>query len=462
ELKQMRLAELERIRLERLRQIEEAAGKYNGAVSQCEALRMTVVKSVLNESGAFNHVAELKFACKSFQELGAVLESEISALTAVKLPAEADEITALSEKMKKRLGQLEAQLNDGLSNLKKRLEVYNEGQSALADSKDFSRSISAIEKVQSIKFSDVGFDISVLFDTNIDVEISFDDHGGTDFVVEEVLAECTALANLSGTGKQLRSQLLDIIGQLQASGDKVSAQIAAVSQYRTLRGTALKSARHFNDLYVHYCALHSQWRGLNTGNKKISELPLRTKQEFDSAKNIKEEIQQLDEKIKANIKRTYIREQIDEVMNQFGYNTAQSIVFAESTKGESFLFESDTKAVHMFISDSNRIMFEPVGLDNLHADNSNKNFDAQTAEKISDSDRSAIYQDQVEFCTLHPKILKELERRGVIFNGTQRKEASKDIAKMIKVKGKASKYNINEENQRHRFEDKKLKEAKFN
>jgi hypothetical protein len=196
-------------------------------------------------------------------------------------------------------------------------------------------------------------------------------------------------------------------------------------------------------------------------HKKTLLDPMKLKHDFESVKTLEEEIQQLDEQIKTENRRAYIREQIDDVMRQFGYNTAESIVLRGATKGHSYLFESDSKAVHLFISDTNRIMLEPVGLDGLEG-SEHAGYDGMIAENISETDRAFIFEDQKEFCETHPKMVEELRKRGVLLNNTQIKEANAQYAKQLRIKGKQRKRKQGENQEHRRFTEQKQREIKIN
>jgi len=224
---------------------------------------------------------------------------------------------------------------------------------------------------------------------------------------------------------------------LQENQNNKAASDAAVYQYKALKGSVKKNIRIFNELYAQYCALFTEWRGISK-DKTHPPANILSKDKFDSVFNLENEIRLLENNIRTEVKRAYIREQIDEVMKRFGYNVSESIVLRGTTKGQSYLFESDSKAVHLFMSDTNRIMFEPVGLENLE-ENGHAGYDGMAVENISESDRAAIYEDQKDFCELHPKMIKELEKRGVLMGSTKIKEADIKTAKLLKIKGKQTK-----------------------
>jgi hypothetical protein len=448
ELEAMRLAELERQRLERLRQIKVATDRYNDIQNQCEALRINVSLSMKKELQNFGSVNELQLACKSFVSVKASIDSGITRLTMPELPVEPKDIQALNAKLQSGLTDLENIYGKGLSEFAGRLSVYSAGMSELAKTNEFSAALSKIEREKRLEYCDLNFDLSSVLTENTDTDADMT------ALYDELIEECTALVNNGSISQENKRQLLGIINELQKNQEDKTAADNAVYQYKVLRGSVKKNIRVFNDLYAQYSALHTEWRGM-LKNSKNPVSPMLPKHKIESVKALEEEIQLLDGKIRTENKHAYIREQIDDVMRLFGYNVAESIVLSGTTKGQHYLFESDRKAIHLFMSDSNSVMFEPVGLDNLEG-NEHAGYDAIAAESISDADRAAIYEDQKDFCELHPKMVEELRKRGVLLNHKNIKEANIETVKLLKIKGKHNKRKRteNQEEQRRYTEQK--------
>ena len=451
ELERRRQAELERQRLERLRKIREATDQYNLLIGQYEAFRTNVSLAMKKELQTFGSVGELRLACDSFASVKTTLDSEVAQRLSLPLPIEPEDIQALNSKLRESLSSLENIYNKGLSEFAARLSLYNEGQSEMARSNEFAAALSKIEKAKRLEYSDISFDLSSLLNSEAEFDLSV--------LYDEVLADCTILINNSAIGRTERSQLLGVINDMQNNQEVKAVCDAAIYQYKALRGNVKKKIRIFNDLYNQYCALYTEWRGLCNGRKTPID-PMTPRGGFESVEILQSEIQLLDEKIKVETKRSYIREQIDEVMQIYGYSIAESIVMRGATKGQSYLFESGNRAIHLFVSDTNKIMFEPVGLNSLDGEG-HTGYDGMVESDISDEDRTAIYKDQIDFCLLHPKMVEELKKRGVILGNTQVKEANLKTAKMLRVKGKQSRRRQDKTHEAHRYEEQKLREIKI-
>lgn len=451
ELEQRRQAELERQRQERLRKIKEATAQYNRCMSRYEEFRAHVSVSMQKELQSFRLIDELRFACDSFQSVKLNTDSEISKLLAVSLPVEPEDIQKLNKTLTSKLETLGETYGQGLSEFSDRISLYKKGQADLSRSNEFSAALSKIEKEKQHEYSNVSFDVSA--STNeADESVSLD----------SVIQECSLLINNSAIGRTEKSQLMGILDELYKSQESNDAAVSQtlILQYKSLRGNVKRNIRVFNDLYSQYCALHIEWVRMQKGKKLPLPAPL-PKHSFNSISGLEQEIESLDQKTKTENERTYVREQIDEVMDLFGYNTAESIVLKGSSKGQHYLFESqaDAAPVHLYMSEGNSIMMEMVGLDDLE-DNGHTEYDGLVVtDEIPDRERHNIVENQKGFCSLHPKLVEELKKRGVLINVKQRKEAGMKSAKKLRIRGKRPSFDGAERQSQaeYRIADQKLK-----
>ncbi|MCL1987366.1 MAG: hypothetical protein FWG64_05280 [Firmicutes bacterium] len=431
EIERERQKELERQRQERLRQIRLATDQYNAVINKYESFRTSVSLSMKNEIAAIKPVAELSMACDAFDQIKNVVNGKISEQTAAKLPSEPPAINALTAELRQNLTSLEKFYKSGLSDFSDRLNIYHKGQAELSQNLAFAKTLSKIERQQKVNYQDMTFDLSQL-SPKLD-EVQNEDYSA---IYDDILEECTIIINDNAIAAAERSQLLKILNELQENADNPQASSAAIHQYKLLRGTAKNNINIFNELYNQYTALFVQFSDLRKNSKTPATIT--PKEKFESAAALEAEMRQLDENIKAEIKRAYIKQQLDEVMQKFQYSTGETIVMRGVTKGENLLFESGEQTVQVFISDKNQIMFEPIGLTGLAGEPSGYN--ADFSEEISESAKDAIFEDQQKFCSTWPQIVAELKLRGVIFGDIKVKEANRSTVRQIAVAGKHSKY----------------------
>lgn len=142
---------------------------------------------------------------------------------------------------------------------------------------------------------------------------------------------------------------------------------------------------------------------------------------FETVEDIDEAIEKAEEEKKQILIRHKVMETIDEVMVSHGYNVISNEELVKAGKAETRLYGvDDESAIQVFVSKNNKITMKSVGL----------GFD----ENISADEDEKLFQKQVSFCSLHPKITEELEEKGIKISNTRIKEADKKYNKKIAVK----------------------------
>lgn len=423
ELERMKQAELERQRQDLLRKIEA----FNQNIINCRIFSNQLAITRENVQ-AFCAEEELLMDLNSVLSVLEKTDEKIHLLTGTVMPSDVGEIERLNSKIATELETLKKTYDDGISGFSKRISLYNDGRADLNRNCEFAAALSEIEKTKNHEYSDVDFGVIASIDET-EVRVN----------VDSVVHECFTLINNSAVGRTEKSQLMGILDELQKSQKNHNAVAlqTLIAQYKSLCGNVKRNIRIFNNLYSQYCALHIEYVMIQDGNKDQVPAPL-PKHSFDSIMRLEQEIRNLDQKNKLEKERSYIRKQIDSVMDSFGYSTVESIVLKGSLKGHHFLFESqaDAAPVHLYMSEGNCIMMETVGLDVLEDDSDTEYDGLVVTEGIIDSERQQIYENQKGFCGLYPKIVEELKKRGVLIDDKQQKKADIKSVKQIQVKGK--------------------------
>ena len=175
---------------------------------------------------------------------------------------------------------------------------------------------------------------------------------------------------------------------------------------------------------------------------RINRLAISPKEKdcFFSIQELEIEYKQLVDEIKILTEKNYIRKQINEVMEHFGYNIAEEIFFdvnQEIGKNEyyDYIYEgkSGQPAIHVNMSSEKRIMMEIVATDkNFPVPKvGSKNAGIIGSHELNNKDRELLLQEQGAFCKLHPQIVEELKKRGVILNAKKRNEPHERHCKKI-------------------------------
>ena len=152
-------------------------------------------------------------------------------------------------------------------------------------------------------------------------------------------------------------------------------------------------------------------------------LDIKPIREFSSKDEIENEIKILKEKSKNISEKTYIKRQLDEVMEKHGYNMMDSEYIEKSMGNNRLLYSvNDSTGIDVFISDTQKQMLtlKVVGI----------GFDEEITERESDR----LYQEQCNFCSMFPELVEELEIRGIILEKVKYNEPDKKFNSKVKLK----------------------------
>jgi hypothetical protein len=142
---------------------------------------------------------------------------------------------------------------------------------------------------------------------------------------------------------------------------------------------------------------------------------------FETVEDIDCAIEKAKEEKKNILIRHKVMETIDEVMASHGFNVISNEELVKAGKAETRLYGiDDESAIQVFISKNNKVTMKTVGI----------GFD----ENIDKDEDEKLYQKQVSFCSLHPKITEELAEKGIVISNTRVNEADKKYNKKIAIK----------------------------
>ena len=448
ELEKRRQEELERQRQERLRKIREATESYHHLVERYESFSAHLSMAMKNELDTLSGEWELEVARESYLKVKDEVIRDINRQISATLPTDFEDIRALNEKLEWSFTSIEKKYRHGLSEFSKRLSLYYEGKAEIEKSNAFSMRLSELVHEERHDYSRIDFDWQGNVDDADDSVIAQER--------EKAISECVLLVNNSAIGKSDRSLLVRLLSDMQTVQNAVSMYIVASVKVK-------QNIRVFNQQYADYCALYIEWAQLQkAAGLTISQESPSPKSAFDSYEDLASEVKRLDTLTKTENERKYIREKIEEVMLRNNYKLAESIILQGSKKGLHFLFDSNSDSsylpLHMFVSDSNMIMMEPVGIDGLDVDETaDYNAKVTGGVEISQEERAWIAKGQKSFCDLHPKIIEELKQLGVIFYNNKVTEAGEKYAKVLRVKGKRSRFKTFQHENRAMHEQAQLK-----
>lgn len=163
--------------------------------------------------------------------------------------------------------------------------------------------------------------------------------------------------------------------------------------------------------------------------KDISEL-------CEAVDRLKNEYQQLYEE-------SYVRKKIDEVMRKHGFNMSEKIVLEECENpapgtGDYICKKiGDDVGVHMHVdSEHNSIMLEIVGTGDYTGPETDSNATGRIVEakELSEERRRTLYEEQIAFCRMHPMIMDDLRKFGIVLTEKNYCHADVSFSKEIQYR----------------------------
>jgi hypothetical protein len=214
---------------------------------------------------------------------------------------------------------------------------------------------------------------------------------------------------------------------------------SAEIEYNTIKPSIVENIEIFDELYQDYYSEYILYMEMLNRNKTVKSVVLpKEKYKFYTIEHLKDEKDSLTLQSKLLSEKCFIREQIDEVMKELGYNLSKEIVFGENHKGSNFLCidEADSSGIHIHLADNKQIMMEIVAIGTGTVEEPYNGLMLKE-ENLNDSEKSYLLSQMGGFCELHPKIVEELNKRGVVFNLKSRKDIDPRYCKKIIISDKA-------------------------
>jgi hypothetical protein len=209
-----------------------------------------------------------------------------------------------------------------------------------------------------------------------------------------------------------------------------------VSDYESKKNEIVRNKEIFDDLYQDYYAEYIAWVS-NVNKLRLTPLPIEPKGKckFKSIEALDNERKQIAKESKRVMVSNEIRKQINEVMDMFGYETAEDVEFSNNPAGAHYVCESTVNetALHISVTDDNKLLMEVVGFERALDKNNSTKATITNTLGLSNEEISLLINEQRGFCNIHPKIVEELRKRGVLLNEHARTTPNSSSCKKIKL-----------------------------
>lgn len=434
EIRRQKRIALERERLKRIQEIQEAASKLHAEIKASVDKRLYIEKtlaSLSRNSDQFvtdsRKLAEFKLACES-------CSAQLRDLVEIEIPTDPRQINRLTQLIeagtKRCVADFEVFHNKFTAamqtqNLQSQLIRHQEAEyQKLASS--FGKQDQVYTKITSLDFPQLRHRI----------EQAEQIEAVSKEKIQAILLEVEQLVADEALEDSDRGILIQLAGRILEAADQGSQLTErAIKDYHCLVPGILRNVRIFENTYQEYFSEYVDYLDvLNKSRKEPLIIVPKERYRFATYEDLDREIQRLRVLSKQANEHHYIRSQIDEVMQMFGYDLSEEIVFSEAQLGRHYLCRSQARqsSIHVHVSDKQQIMLEVVSIGEL-VGNADPDINAAilTSDQLSEKERNAALAEQGFFCSLHPRIVEELSKRDVILTQKSRKQPDLKYSKMI-------------------------------
>ena len=412
ELERRKQEALERERQERLKQIRIATENYMNAKDECKKIAHQIKsykESMLKNVSGRN---ELNFVIERISQTKNQFVEKINNLCDQTLPSEPEEIlnhaAYIFRSCEKEFVIFESNVSaefDRIANFLDKMSVEKEIE-------DFSEALEDY-KVEKLQISDFAFVLKHIEENKV-----IDDSIKKE--TQNTISEIVELVNDDSLVYIDRKELVAFFKKIVVAADDTFTLKNILKEYELFREGVLQRKNHFNSLYSEYLTEYIVYlEELNQERDYKIEIQPKSKQSFESIDKLEREIATLKELSKYENEQNYIRRQLNEVMCMFGFSTCEEMIFSAEQKGYHYLCNNKKNhtAVHVHISDSNQVMMEIVGTQTENSSIESEGVvNAKVDKDLSKESISNLLNAQNGFCEIHPKIVEELKKRGIILH----------------------------------------------
>jgi len=420
ELERRRQAELERARQEKLRKIREETDRLNTEISRTKTQIDQIDRHLLSLIRNVEYSDEMALTVPRLKELKNAYKARLAKALEINVPPEPDAISACTRKLADITKSVTESFFNEAKPFEERIKNFNNQMEIQNTVASTFRGFSAErEKIRDIE----DFDFTVRVDnvTHSNIEVTVKERAS------QILSQIEEMVNSESIQESDMKNLLAIANNVYKTAFETNVSFeAAAIEYNVIKPEIVKNIAIFDDVYQDYYAEYVVY--LDSINKnRVNPIGIMPKEKYNfaSIEELQEETALLAQASKTALERNYIREQIDEVMGELGYNLSEEVVLDMNQLGSHYICgkKSGQSAIHVHISDQKQIMMEIVGIGESAAvsTNSSVNGTITASSDLSDSERDNLLSEQGGFCEIHPKIVDELRKRDLILNVKSRK-----------------------------------------
>jgi len=421
EVERRRKAELERLRQEKLQKIHISTEKLNMEIYKTQLQIDYIDKHLASLVRNLKTAEEMEITLSKLNALKSIYIDKLNNVLEINVPAEPDGIFACTFELAYATQAIIADYNNEVKLLENRINDFinqlNGNNEITGLSKKFSTGIEKRRDIEDFNFTAELDNIALS-----DIEQSVKEKA------EQLLSEIETLVNSEAIQESDLKELLAIANNIYTQAFEAKSLFeAAVVEYDVAKPRIARNISIFEDIYQDYYAEYIVWLDLINKNRTVPlDIFPKKQYQFTTIEELQNETALLIKESKTLNEKHFIIDQINEVMGLFDYNITEEIVFDYTQIGNHYISENKAghAAIHMYISGENRIMMEVVGTERNVTTSKNDTVNAKITDSsnLSIQKKDHLLNEQGRFCELHPKIVEELGKRGIIFNMQKRNE----------------------------------------
>lgn len=429
ELERRKKEALERARQERLRQIRLATDTFNQTIQEIRAIGNKIKRDHTSDILLVKEANEMQMTIQNVSDLKDTYISLLIDLTKTALPSEVDDILECAAVIKKQASSLEREYAGKIKQEFIRIKDFIEAGHRQRDYEIVSLAMMEERSDHAFVSIDFEFEKQIIAESkNITKDLKL--------ISQSALDELSIIINsveITYIDKKEAVALAKRIINAMLHGE--AAVKKAVTEYNLAKVGMIERIKEFKDLYQEYLAEYVLFIDeLNIMRRQKISITPKGKNMFLTIAQLEEEIRALREVSKQTNEQNYIRAQLNDVMQMFGYDLCEDIVLNEEQKGRHYSCQqiAGKTAIHIHVSDARQIMMEIIITENKKVD---KKEDVSAVlldcTALDANEIEFLLAEQGRFCDMHPQMVEELRKRGVILNGKSHRKTDIKYSKKI-------------------------------
>lgn len=428
ELERRKQAELERQRQERLRLIRIATEELEAVHTQIRKHIVFVDSYYQKLIDQVQQQDEMQLVLHKIKQYKDKYLQAMRKILILSVPTEANDINRRAEDIKRAEEQAFEDYSEQTAPLYSRIDSFLEARHEL-------------ESILQISYQNESLAVESVADFDFrkcknSIKEQIGEEEANSLEIDGLFERIEDLINSDSISVSERQELYQLAMRLYSNADTGRGVFSAlVAESNIVLDQIKMNVESFEEAYQKYFSEYVSYLEIINRSRVVKwDVVPKERHRFSSLLELQNERDIIEERSRAANEHNYIRTQIDEIMQEVGYDTTDEIVFRSNQTGAHYICKNNTAntAIHIHISDSKQIMMEIVATDTVQrSDRSEINGISANYKELTEAQCDELLREQGRFCDLHPEIVEKLRERGVILDVKTHKEPALEYCKTI-------------------------------